>query len=582
MSGSWETAVAKLVIELAIKSALLLSAVLATLWFLRRTSAAMRHLGLTVMVIALLVLPAATLLLPFWSLDLLDAPADIGRPVAIEDVAFDRPSTAASVPEAVSGAGPTPRHEVAAAPRWPRWLAFLWGGGTAFLLAGLVFGKLHGAWTARRAAPVRSGPVLAALSDIAGRTGLDRAPEVRESERIKVPTIVGILTPRLLLPPSAGRWPEDRWRAILHHELAHVRRRDILVQFLAQVTCCLYWPNPLVWLLERRLFIERERACDDVALNAEIRASDYAGHLMEVLEEMGDMKRTTWITAAMAEGTDFRDRILSVLNPVTPRTTPRRSQMLMVAALALVLVLPLSALNPWSTAKAARTGSPLNELDFLSIGSGDASEVAAGRESADERSSATAHPDRDSTTRVRDRDSRMRDTDSLAGRGDGIPFTVLLEMLQDADPYLRKLAAFELGNRGDRRSVQALVPVLRDEDVFVREHVATALGKLGDARAVPALIPVLRDEDGVVREHVATALGTLGDERAVPALIAALRDEDAFVREHVATALGKLGDARAVPALVAALEDEDDVVREHVASALRKLGGRGRRHRDRD
>ena len=96
----------------------------------------------------------------------------------------------------------------------------------------------------------------------------------------------------------------------------------------------------VAWISERMLFIERERACDDVALGENVSASDYAGYLMEVLEEMGNQRNALWVTAAMAEGTDFKDRILSVLNPAAQRSSTRTGHVLAAVALSLLVVLP--------------------------------------------------------------------------------------------------------------------------------------------------------------------------------------------------------------------------------------------------
>ena len=71
---------------------------------------------------------------------------------------------------------------------------------------------------------------------------------------------------RVLLPAEAEEWPEDRRRAVLLHELAHVKRRDCLSQLIAQLACAVHWFNPLIWLAGHRMLVERERACDDLAL----------------------------------------------------------------------------------------------------------------------------------------------------------------------------------------------------------------------------------------------------------------------------------------------------------------------------
>lgn len=296
---------------------------------------------------------------------------------------------------------------------------------------------------------------------------------VVESDRLKVPVIVGIMRPTLIIPADVKHRPAERLVAILHHELAHIRRHDTLSQFLAQLTCCLYWFNPLVWVLERKLFIERERACDDMVLGRSIRPSDYAGHLMDVLQEMGSPSRHLWVTASMAEGTGFKDRILSVLNPTARRRSPRRVYTSLAIAGALLLLAPVAAVSPWAEPGATWTGTRPESL-------ASAQEPAGGRASNE---------------RV----------------------AMLLKLLAGPVASLRDEAASGLGQAGDPRAVPALIEALNDSEASVREHVATALGKLGDSRALPHLVRLLREDPApAVREHAASAIGTIG-ERSWPA-----------------------------------------------------------------
>ncbi|MGQ0643175.1 MAG: M56 family metallopeptidase [Gemmatimonadaceae bacterium] len=99
---------------------------------------------------------------------------------------------------------------------------------------------------------------------------------MRVSHIIVAPATIGCWRPVVLMPASFGEWTAEQTRAVLAHELAHVKRHDCLTSMLAQVVCAVQWYNPLVWLAERRMRAERERACDDRALASGVDATQYA------------------------------------------------------------------------------------------------------------------------------------------------------------------------------------------------------------------------------------------------------------------------------------------------------------------
>jgi len=150
---------------------------------------------------------------------------------------------------------------------------------------------------------------------------------------------------------------------------------------------------------------------------------------------------------------------------------------------------------------------------------------------------------------------------------------VLVEALKDKDSFVRRSAAYALGELKDPRAVEPLIEALKDENRRVRAETAEALGKLKDPRAVEPLIEALKDKDSVVRGIAAEALGKLKDPRAVEPLIGALKDEDWYVRKSAAEALGELRDPRAVEPLIKALKDKDRNVRASAANALQKITG---------
>jgi bla regulator protein blaR1 len=78
------------------------------------------------------------------------------------------------------------------------------------------------------------------------------------------PAVRGVLSPRILLPTGIDRLLSQReFRAVLIHELAHARRRDNLIRLLYEVSLCVLWFHPLIWLAGTRLALYRELSCDE-------------------------------------------------------------------------------------------------------------------------------------------------------------------------------------------------------------------------------------------------------------------------------------------------------------------------------
>lgn len=508
-------------IEIALKSLVLLIAILILTWFMRRSSAAVRHLYLSVAVILLLVLPVASLLLPSWNVELL--PGNIVSSQNEVDLLSSggesrrsEPIAEAPLTSLTADGEKAPSESIASENQlqlgWLDWIFIVWSVGAVCLILHLIGGKLYGFRAVRRSSVITDERIIGEVEEVSGHYKIDSKIPVLQSDQFRVPVVSGVINPCLVMPSSAEDWPIERLRAILHHEFAHIKRRDVLMQLLAQIVRCIYWINPLAWILERKLFIERERACDDAALHQNIKASDYAGHLMEVLEEMGNKRHHVWVMSAMADGTDFKDRILSVLNPAARRSTPKLFHSTAVVAFALILLLPLSALSPWAAANDIHGDTP-GMVSSLTVDAGG--------------------------------NDRQRDGARSSG-----------EELDDAD-------------------LSSLIESLRSPVADMREHAAAALGKMGDVRAVPALIEVLGDRDRSVREHAAEALGKLGDNRAVVPMTEAMKKErNNDVREHMATALGKIADRAALPYLLEVLRSDPNAkVREHAASAVGCVGG---------
>jgi beta-lactamase regulating signal transducer with metallopeptidase domain len=287
----------------AARAAFVLAVGLAAYVLLSRAAAATRRFVLVLALGAAIVVPVAAAVGPRWTVE---APAALTG-FARESASEGAPGGGAvgmvkAGPVASSGAvasSPRARLDVAGG------MALAWLVVAAALLVRAAKSQLRARGIARRAKPLAGPPWTEAASDgVAGR-----AVEVRVSSELDSPAVMGLLRPTIVVPSGALEWPVERGRLVLVHELAHVRRRDVLAQAVADVACALHWCNPLVWICARRLRVEREIAADDAVLAAGVRPSRYAEELVAVASAVAAPSAAL----AMAERSSLEARVTSIL-----------------------------------------------------------------------------------------------------------------------------------------------------------------------------------------------------------------------------------------------------------------------------
>ena len=176
-----------------------------------------------------------------------------------------------AVPAAYAGAAaevsPAP-DRAPAPPPVPALVVLPWLAGVTGLSAWRACGWLLLRRVVRRGSPGADN-VRHAVDALAQRMRVSRPVRLVESAWVRVPAVVGVLRPVILLPLAAlsGLSP-SQLESILAHELAHVRRHDYLVNLLQAAAETLLFYHPAVWWVSRRVREERELCCDDEAAEA--------------------------------------------------------------------------------------------------------------------------------------------------------------------------------------------------------------------------------------------------------------------------------------------------------------------------
>jgi bla regulator protein blaR1 len=131
--------------------------------------------------------------------------------------------------------------------------------------------------------PVTTGREAEALQRAQRRLGITRPIQLVLSPVLMEPGVCGTRRPVMVLPEGiAEHLSDDELEAVTMHEVAHVGRWDNAVSNLQMLLCCFLWFHPFVWLIDRRLLVERERACDEEVVKVNGGAGSYASGILKV------------------------------------------------------------------------------------------------------------------------------------------------------------------------------------------------------------------------------------------------------------------------------------------------------------
>jgi beta-lactamase regulating signal transducer with metallopeptidase domain len=188
----------------------------------------------------------------------------------------------------------------------------LWACGALFMAVCLASNhfRIHRSVTRRR--PLIDAAVLNLLEDCKQQMGIRTPITLVETAAVDGPCLFGFLRPRLLLPPGfTTGFSHDELRYVFLHELGHVKRHDILLGWLMAFLQILHWFNPLVWLAFSRMRLDRELACDALALSyaAEQDPRPYGRTIVKLLERFGDSIRAPSLAGIIEEKQQMKERI---------------------------------------------------------------------------------------------------------------------------------------------------------------------------------------------------------------------------------------------------------------------------------
>lgn len=219
-----------LLLDLLAKSVAVLLLAAGAAYVFRRASAANRHLIWLAAFLTLLLLPFTKLARPLWSYEWRQEKAvpvmavlpqvDARAVLLASPIELRQPAPAAKLPSWI------PRIN------WPAVVIAVWLAGGLIMLAHRLAVGLQMRRLVRTSRLLENEPALS----IWRKLTVSRVP-LRMSDQCRVPMVVGVVRPVVLLPLGALEWTDARLTSALQHELGHLRRGDCLTRLLADGLC---------------------------------------------------------------------------------------------------------------------------------------------------------------------------------------------------------------------------------------------------------------------------------------------------------------------------------------------------------
>lgn len=217
-------------------------------------------------------------------------------------------------------------------------------------LGGLAIGVMKMARDGWRAALLRRGAVALAneeieamLNELCRRLQVRRAPRLLQSQ--DGPLLVGWRRPAVVLPHLLPHeYSCEEIRLVLAHEAAHLKRRDLMWNFLAMLVGTIFWFHPLFWLARREHHLAGEEACDELALRVtKAPLANYGALLLRVATRAGNLKTSAAAGIAAVGVADFASlqrRLLAMRNANRHSSRVKRRLTTFVVGLALLGLVP--------------------------------------------------------------------------------------------------------------------------------------------------------------------------------------------------------------------------------------------------
>jgi TonB family protein len=243
------------------------------------------------------------------------------------------------------------------------WLIIGWSVGVIAVLSRLALGFLLTTSLVRRSRPLEDEEIAGLVEELTGTSGSGRRADMRISTTAETPFVFGILRPIIILPAAMKKWSRGDLRMVILHELAHIKRNDLIWAYAGSLAAAVHWFNPLIWIIRRKMIMESDKTCDDYVLCSGAREDIYAERLVSLARDIRRHHLAIHCGADMARKSQLEERIMSILSKRIRSTGVRRSLTAIMAVLAVLMIIPLAGLQLRADETAVLSGAAAKASD---------------------------------------------------------------------------------------------------------------------------------------------------------------------------------------------------------------------------
>ena len=254
-------------------------------------------------------------------------------------------------------------------------ISILWAATVLLISASIAWKSLRLRRIVSTLEPVAGGPVHELFLSCTAKMNLKKPAILVTSQKdlLNGPAVIGYLRPKIYLPARMlAEWKPEHIEPVLIHELAHIKRHDLLINWLQIIVQAVYFFHPVIWFANRAVRKLREDICDDEAitlLNSE--NARYGESILRIIED--SMRRPALGLMGMGfveNSPSIKKRIQRIMNDkysITRRVTvPSLSAIAFVACAGIILAMG----TPKSGERNVSAGAPL--VDYGIIGGAEA------------------------------------------------------------------------------------------------------------------------------------------------------------------------------------------------------------------